>query len=91
MIVVRGVNVFPSSLEEIIRRFDSVTEYRITAFKEGEMDSLSIEVEDTSGNVDQIKDAIQVGLGLRVEVILADANSLPRFEAKGKRFIDNRD
>lgn len=91
MIVVRGVNVFPSSLEEIIRRFDSVTEYRITAFKEGEMDSLSIEVEDTSGNVDQIKDAIQVGLGLRVEVILADANSLPRFEAKGQRFIDNRD
>ena len=39
------------------------------------MDSLSIEVEDASGNVDQIKDAIQVGLGLRVEVILADANS----------------
>ncbi len=91
MIVVRGVNVFPSSLEEIIRRFDSVTEYRITAFKEGEMDSLSIEVEDTSGNVEQIKDAIQVGLGLRVEVILADANSLPRFEAKGQRFIDNRE
>ena len=54
------------------------------------MDSLTIEVEDRAGNVERIKEAIEVGLGLRVQVILAEANTLPRFEAKGRRFIDNR-
>ena len=90
MIVIRGVNVFPSALEEILRSFQDVVEYRITASKEGEMDSLTIEVEDRAGNVERIKEAIEVGLGLRVQVILAEANTLPRFEAKGRRFIDNR-
>ena len=90
MIVIRGVNVFPSALEEILRSFEDVIEYRITAFKNGEMDGLTIEVEDRTKDMDRIKDAIEVGLGLRVQVILAEANSLPRFEAKGRRFIDNR-
>ncbi len=90
MIVIRGVNVFPSALEEILRGFQDVVEYRITACKDGEMDSLTIEVEDRAANVARIKEAIEVGLGLRVQVILAEANSLPRFEAKGRRFIDNR-
>ncbi|MBA64069.1 MAG: CoF synthetase [Planctomycetaceae bacterium] len=90
MIVIRGVNVFPSALEEILRGFDEVVEYRITAFKDGEMDGLTIEVEDRGENTDRIKEAIEVGLGLRVQVILAESNSLPRFEAKGRRFIDNR-
>ena len=79
----RGVNVFPSALEEILRSFEDVIEYRITAFKNGAMDGLTIEVEDQTENTDRIKDAIEVGLGLRVQVILAEANSLPRFEANG--------
>ena len=90
MVVIRGVNVFPSALEEILRSFDDVVEYRITAFQDGEMDGLSVEVEDRLDNPQRIKDAIEVGLGLRVQVILAEANSLPRFEAKGQRFIDQR-
>jgi len=90
MVVIRGVNVFPSALEEILRSFDDVVEYRITAFQDGEMDGLSVEVEDRLDNPQRIKDAIEVGLGLRVQVILAETNSLPRFEAKGRRFIDNR-
>ena len=90
MIVIRGVNVFPSAVEEILRTFEDVIEYRITAFKNGAMDGLTIEVEDQTENTGRIKDAIEVGLGLRVQVILAEANSLPRFEAKGRRFIDNR-
>ncbi|MBK95513.1 MAG: CoF synthetase [Planctomycetaceae bacterium] len=90
MVVIRGVNVFPSALEEILRSFDDVVEYRITAFQDGEMDGLSVEVEGRLDNPQRIKDAIEVGLGLRVQVILAETNSLPRFEAKGRRFIDNR-
>ena len=90
MIVVRGVNIFPSAIEEILRSFDEVIEYRITAFKEGELDGLTIEVEDQARDIERIKEAIEVGLGLRVQVILAETNSLPRFEAKGRRFIDNR-
>ncbi len=46
MLVVRGVNVFPSSLDQILRSFPEVVEYRVTARKTGEMDQLTIEIED---------------------------------------------
>ena len=46
MMVIRGVNVFPSSIEQILRSFPEVVEYRMTARKQGEMDQLVVEIED---------------------------------------------
>ena len=46
MLVIRGVNIFPSSVEQILRGFPEVIEYRITARKNGEMDALAVEIED---------------------------------------------
>ena len=48
MLVIRGVNIFPSSLEQILRGFPEIVEYRITAQKQGEMDALSVEVEGST-------------------------------------------
>lgn len=90
MMIIRGINVFPSSVEQILRSFPEVVEYRMTASKDGEMDQLSIEVEDRSDNVQRVADELQLRLGLRVDVKNVPAGSLPRFEAKGKRFVDNR-
>lgn len=90
MVVVRGVNIFPSSIEQIIRSFPEVIEYRLTASRKGEMDHLKLEIEDRLQKPERISDELQVRLGLKIDVTLAPTGSLPRFEGKGKHFIDNR-
>ncbi len=90
MMIIRGVNVFPTAIEQILRSFPEVVEYRLTAYKESEMDQLRIELEDQLNKPDRVKQALRLRLGLRVEVECVPAGTLPRFEAKGKRFVDNR-
>ncbi|MCG8448616.1 MAG: phenylacetate--CoA ligase family protein [Pirellulales bacterium] len=90
MMIVRGVNVFPSSLEQILHSFPEVVEYRITVRKRGEMDELVVEVEDHLQNTARIAEEMLLRLGLKVDVRLAPAMSLPRFEGKGARFVDLR-
>lgn len=90
MMIVRGVNVFPSAIEQILRSFPEVVEYRITVRRLAEMDELEIEVEDRLAQPQRIVDELQVRLGLRVAVRCVPIGSLPRFEGKGKRFVDLR-
>ncbi len=90
MMIIRGVNVFPSSAEQILRGFPEIVEYRITASRQGEMDSLKVEIEDRLEIPERVADEFQVRLGLSVEVQCVPLGSLPRFEGKGKRFIDER-
>jgi phenylacetate-CoA ligase len=90
MMIIRGVNVFPSSVEQILRSFPEVVEYRLTARKNGAMDELEIEVEDRLQNAGRIEQELQVRLGLKVEARCVPLGSLPRFEGKGKRFVDER-
>ena len=90
MMIIRGVNVFPASVEQILRGFPEVVEFRTTAFKQGAMDQLKIEVEATVDDIEPIRLALQNQLGFRVDVERVVNQTLPRFEAKGKRFVDNR-
>jgi phenylacetate-CoA ligase len=90
MMVIRGVNVFPTAVEEILRSFPEIAEYRMTAKKRGAMDELAIEVEDRLERPERIAEELALRLGLKVEVRLAPMHSLPRFEGKGRRFIDLR-
>ena len=90
MMIIRGVNVFPSSIEQMLREYPEVVEFRTTAFKQGAMDQLKIEIEATTEDIDPIRMGLQNKLGFRVDVELVANQSLPRFEAKGKRFVDNR-
>ena len=90
MLIVRGVNIFPSSIEEILRRHDEIDEFRIIAIRHGAMDDLHVEVEDRLNAPERIATALAVGLGLRVEVTCVPAGSLPRFELKARRFVDRR-
>ncbi len=90
MVTVRGVNVFPSALEAIVRRFDEVAEFRIELFKDRGMDELRCVVEPRGAHGDlgpRIADAIHRDIGLRVAVGLVGPGSLPRFEFKARRFI----
>ncbi|MEQ8850049.1 AMP-binding protein [Botrimarina sp.] len=90
MVVVRGVNVFPSSVEEVLRRLEGVEEWRLVVERRGEMDELSVEVEDRRGDPRRVAEALRVGLGLRVDVRLAPSGSLPRTEHKARRLVDRR-
>ncbi len=90
MLVVRGVNVFPSSIDHILRSFPEVVEYRATVYKISEMDRLRIEVEDRLQQPERIVQEMKLRVGLRVEVEAVPLGSLPRYEGKGRRFIDHR-
>ncbi len=90
MLICRGVNIFPSSVEQILRSFPEVVEYRITAHRRGALDELSVEVEDRLETPERIARELQLRLGLRIEVTAVPAGSLPRYEGKGRRFVDAR-
>ncbi len=90
MMIVRGVNIFPSSIEQIMHSFPEVVEYRLTVRKQGELDELLVEVEDHLESPDRIAEELMLRLGLKVDVQLSPPLSLPRFEGKGQRFVDLR-
>jgi phenylacetate-CoA ligase len=90
MLVVRGVNIFPSSIEQIIRSFPEIVEFRAIVYKAAHLDQLRLEVEDRLNDPARIAQELQLRLGLSVEVQPVPLGSLPRFEGKGKRFIDRR-
>ncbi len=90
MLVVRGVNIFPSSIDQILRSFPEVVEYRTTIAKAGAMDQVTVEVEDRLEEPLRIAEELRLRLGLKIEVCLVPLGSLPRFEGKGKRVIDQR-
>jgi phenylacetate-CoA ligase len=90
MLIVRGVNVFPSSVEQILRAFPEVVEFRVTALKQGALDSLVVEIEDRLANPARVARELQLRLGLKIDVRCVPLGSLPRFEGKGKRFHDQR-
>jgi phenylacetate-CoA ligase len=96
MVIVRGVNVFPSALEGVVRRFDDVVEFRIEAYTERGMEELRCTVEpragvDGSGLARAVGDAIHRDIGVRADIVLAAPGSLPRFELKARRFTRRRD
>jgi phenylacetate-CoA ligase len=93
MVSVRGVNVYPSAVEAVVRRFGEVAEYCATVASHGSLRELSVEIELMSG-VDHGSDvaahvaaALRESLGLTVPVHVVEANTLPRFELKSRRFI----
>ena len=90
MLIVRGVNVFPSAIEQILRGFPEVVEYRITVDKRKEMDQLTVQIEDRLEQPERVANELRLRLGLKVSVTTVPLGSLPRFEGKGKRFVDAR-
>ena len=94
MVTVRGVNVFPAGVENIIRKFTEVDEFRITVSKVKHMDEMDIEVELCEGAdprvVDSIAERLDAMLAFRPRVHNVGRNILPRFDMKAKRFHVNR-
>ena len=97
MVNVRGVNVYPSCIESVIRTFDEVIEYRSTVTCGSSMRALSVEIElrPTVSDPDRVADGVATklreALGLAVPIRAVGVGALPRFEMKARRFIVETD
>jgi len=93
MVNVRGVNVYPASIEAVVRRFGDVVEFRSIVSRSGAMRTLRLEIEVAADAAERPARALAVAaelreaLGLTVPVDVVEAGSLPRFEMKASRFI----
>ena len=100
MLKIRGVNVFPSQIEEVILNVEELgPHYEIIVEREGYSDKLSIRVEllkstDSYSELERIKNVVKnklrVVLGLDAKILLESPNTLQRFEGKAKRVKDLR-
>jgi phenylacetate-CoA ligase len=91
MIHVRGNNLYPGSIEAIVRRFSTVAEYRIVVNRTDPLADLRIDIEPASGDGRELAEAvgraIRDELLFRVVVNAVLPNSLPRFEMKARRVV----
>ena len=92
MITVRGNNVFPASIEAVIRGVDGVAEFRVLLGSERAMDRLRVEVEPGEGAAVTavtagVAAAIRGAFNFGADVSAVAPGALPRFELKGRRFV----
>ena len=91
MLVVRGVNVYPSAVEHILRSAGGVTEYRVEISESRSLTELHLKIEPENGEdhglAHRIEAALRDALSLRIPVTIATPGSLPRFEMKAKRWV----
>ena len=102
MLIIRGVNVFPSQVEAALIEVEEVTpHYMMIVDRENNLDTLEIQVEvDTKYYTDEIRgierltkkigQVIQSALGISAKIKLMGPNSLKRSEGKAVHVIDNR-
>lgn len=92
MIHLRGNNVYPSALEDVVRRFPEVAEFRYHVDRSGPLADLRIELEAAPGHgngdlPERVGRAIQRELLFRAEVAMVPPGTLPRFEMKARRLV----
>jgi phenylacetate-CoA ligase len=93
MVTIRGVNVYPTAIEAVVRRFDDVVEFRATISSAGPLRALGVEIEAVGGTdgaeavARRVADEIQESVGLAVSVTAVPEGTLPRFEMKARRFV----
>ena len=102
MLIIRGVNVFPSQIEEVISKFEELTiNYMIYVGRENNKDTFDLEVELASGlAIDNIKfieelrvrldHSLRDMLGIGCKVKFLNEGTLPRSEGKAVRVKDSR-
>jgi len=92
MRLVRGVNVYPSAIDAIVRRFSDVAEYEVLVEQSGAMTELSLTIEpaaacgDTDALCKRVAHAMRDALSLRVPVSATAIDTLPRYELKANRW-----
>lgn len=102
MLIIRGVNVFPSQVEHVILSLGMEPNYQIVVDRVNNLDVMTVKIEmsdallsDSVRKVEdqenRIKAAMQTTLGVSAKIKLVEPRSLPRSEGKAVRVIDNRE
>ncbi|HEY8817087.1 MAG TPA: phenylacetate--CoA ligase family protein [Candidatus Dormibacteraeota bacterium] len=88
MFTVRGVNLYPSQIEDIVRGHPQIAEFVIEHRRVREMDEVTLLVEVEGGDPTQRLEAdLRRALGVRLGCQIVPAGTLPRWELKSKRII----
>ena len=92
MLIIRGVNLFPSQVEELILKLPSLSpHYVLELTKEGPLDHLTVLVESTDQKAGQkLQHDIKSTIGVSTEVKVVPAGTIERSIGKAKRVIDKR-
>ena len=90
MVVVRGVNIFPAAVDDVLRAFPEIAEYQVRVFSRDSLLELEVTVEPVTESADlaaRVQKAFHVAFNLRVPVKATTFGALPRFEHKAKRWV----
>lgn len=100
MIILRGVNVFPTQIEEMLMQVDALApHFQIELTRPDRMDQMRILTETTDTNIDaahrnqaaaQLAAAIKQSVGISVKIEVGDIGAVPRSEGKAVRILDKR-
>jgi phenylacetate-CoA ligase len=101
MLIIRGVNVFPSQIEELIVRQPELSpQYLIEVIRDGHLDALIVRVELAAGRAldapvravaaDTLRRNVKAYIGISVDVRICEPNELPRSTGKAQRVVDRR-
>ena len=98
MVSVRGVNVFPTAVEAVVREFSEIAEYRAVVSHRSTQPSLTMEIEVVAAeNAEEAETTamrlarqLRQSFGLTVPVAVVRPGTLPRFEVKARRFVIER-
>lgn len=103
MLIIRGVNVFPSQIEDVMKTFDEMSSwYEIELTRKGSLDLVTLKAEvnpdfdfDQMSNIQrlqkEIKAAMKSALSIGLEIKIVEPKSIPRSEGKAKRIVDLRE
>jgi phenylacetate-CoA ligase len=102
MLIIRGVNVFPSQVEYAVMCFSELaTQYLIVLDRPGALDTFVVKVElsekaskdsqiDKAALINEIQKRIHIVTGISADVQIVKPGELPRTEGKAKRVLDLR-
>jgi phenylacetate-CoA ligase len=101
MLIVRGVNVFPSQIEELLLKLAGLApHYRLELTRAGQLDQLTVRVECAAAVAGapalrtrlaaELRDSIKSSVGISAEVVVGDPGSIERSAGKARRVLDRR-
>jgi phenylacetate-CoA ligase len=103
MLIIRGVNLFPSQIESLLMNIDGLEpHYQIVVKREGTLDTMEVQIEvndsifsDEIKNLEALEKKVEneckESLGVAARIKLVEPKTLQRFEGKAQRVIDERE
>lgn len=88
MVVVRGVNLYPSAIDAAVRHVPDIDEYRVLIGRRGALLEIEVQIESPDDSaVANLERSLSAAFALRIPVTRVAAHTLPRFELKARRWI----